>query len=84
MEAQCKCLGTRECLAKIALHKFHNKYNLQEKMMIQVGEGRLLLQIKVQLSKVQLSYNQTTIFKGKKLKMAQIISMILSKMKTHL
>lgn len=84
MEVQCKCLGTKEFSEKIALKKFLNKYNHQERMMIFTREGRPLRQIKVQISKVQLNYNPTMTSKAKKQKMAQTILMILIKMKTHL
>jgi hypothetical protein len=49
--------------------------------MISIREDKLLLQIKVQLTKVLFSYNPTMISKGKKQKMAQTISMILSRKK---
>ena len=53
-------------------------------MMISIREDKLFLQIKVQLTKVLLSYNPTMISKGKKQKMAQTISMILSRKKNLL
>ncbi len=53
-------------------------------MMISIREDKLFLQIKVQLKKVLLSYNPTMISKDKKQKMAQTISMILSRKKNLL
>ena len=53
-------------------------------MMISIREDKLFLQIKVQLTKVLLSYNLIMISKGKKQKMAQTISMILSRKKNLL
>ena len=52
--------------------------------MISIREDKLFLQIKVQITKVLLSYNPTMISKGKKQKMAQTILMILSRKKNLL
>lgn len=85
MVVQCKFHGIREYSIKITSNnKYLNKFNKPKRMMILQKEDKLFPQIKVQLSKVLHSCNLIMIFKDKKLKMDQIITMISIKMKNPL